>query len=249
MKLQFHDASIMFGEPLKPAPFNTATPDAARAMLDHFGIAKALVRLTEQEGLSETGNSAAASFAAGQSRLRALWYYLPHTTGEFPKPAELAGAMKRSNIAGIYIDPSKTYSIRKTFIGDTLSACEDNRIPVFIPCPNYPAYEKADELLSDFPQLTFIACNGNSWGLERYTWPLFERYERFNLCLGQNRVSGSIQETAKRFGASRLLFGSNYPAVTPGGACELIRRLDIDDASKEQIAHGTLDRILSEVRL
>jgi hypothetical protein len=249
MNLRFFDAFVLLGKGMTPPRFDTETPEAVSAMLDHFGIDRALVRTAEQEWNAEEGNRTILTLVEKSARCTPVWVIAPHRTGEFPAPEDLATAMQRANVRALFCTPSIEQPLHATALGGMLAVCEARSIPLLWPCADYAAYERLDTLLGGFPNLLLVACNQHAWGLERYTFPLFERYERFVLCVGPNRVSGAVQETVRRFGAERLIFGSDFPHADPAGATELLRRLDIEDTEKIKIAGGNLERILAEVRI
>ncbi|MBN8218518.1 MAG: hypothetical protein J0L75_17880 [Spirochaetes bacterium] len=209
--MNFFDADFLVGDGPKPSRFPTGTVGEVLAQMDHFGIQRSLFRSAAHAWSIPDGNRLAASFAPGEARLVPAWFLVPHHAGEFPSPEELPGAMKRAGVGALVCDPALPFSTRRTFCGDLFAVCEERRIPILMPAPDYPGYEKCDQVLCEFPKLTLVALNGHSWGLARYTWPLLERFPSFHLALGPCRVSGEVQETVKRFGARRLCFSTGAP--------------------------------------
>jgi predicted TIM-barrel fold metal-dependent hydrolase len=54
----------------------------------------------------------------------------------------------------------------------------------------------------------------------------------------------AIEAVVGRFGPERLLFGTNIPTFSPGGAIAAVTYADISDDAKSLIAGGNLRRLL-----
>ena len=70
---------------------------------------------------------------------------------------------------------------------------------------------------------------------------------RFDLSTGwQHR---RIQDITERWGAGRLLFGTNLPVYDPGGVIACLASAEIGEAERAAVAGGTLRQLLSEACL
>jgi predicted TIM-barrel fold metal-dependent hydrolase len=54
----------------------------------------------------------------------------------------------------------------------------------------------------------------------------------------------AVEAVVKRFGAERLLFGTNLPTFNPGAAVTTVMYADIAEEDKSLIAAGNLRRLL-----
>ena len=102
-------------------------------------------------------------------------------------------------------------------------------------------------LLAEFPELTCVVCDHGCWGEDRRFRPLLERYPNAYVDISQYLLDGGIESLVADYGASRILYGSGFPDSYFGGMMMALKHARIPDEAKEAIAHGNLERILSEV--
>lgn len=246
----FLDANMRLGRGLVPARFDTDGPEGALDMLNFFGIEKALVRLERQENWSaREGNAEVVSYCREQvlsERLLPVWNLLPHITGDFPPPHKLPRAMAEAGVRALCALKGIQFPLDEPiFSGDSLASLEEKGIPLLYPMEREEEFISLAGILREFPRLVLVAClDKPAWGTDRYTWPLFEKFPRFRLCPSGYHISGSLQETVKRFGPEVLIFGSGYPLLNPGGAVEFLGRLDLEDREKELIGSINMTRLL-----
>ena len=239
------DANLTLGGTADQARFDTSTPEAALQMLDHFGIERALVRLTHQaEWSAVEGNHEVIEFTRNTDRLLPVWSVLPYQTDEFPKPALLAQTLAAAGVAALQRTPSVRIPLYEPLLyGDLLEAIEEAGVPLLDTSFEHDlsVIREITSLLKDHPRLRLVICiNHAAWGIERFMYPLLERFERFMICLSGYHPAGGVQDMISRYGASRIVFGSGYPKLNPGGAVEFLSRLDISETDRELIASGNI---------
>lgn len=84
------------------------------------------------------------------------------------------------------------------------------------------------------------------WGEDRYFRPLLESAERFYLDISRYELDCGLRDVVAKYGAERLLYGSNYPRTSMGGARLMAAHGDIDEAARRLIAGDNLRRLLQE---
>jgi len=189
---------------------------------------------------------------AGQPRLVGTWAILPPQTGELPGGAEFFRAMAGANVRALWAFPDDHRYIldRRTF-GAFLDEVSERRVPLLLPRDAggpRPAdtYNLIDRLLEQYPRLTLALMAQGPWGEDRYFRPLLESAERFYLDISRYELDCGLRDIVARYGAGRLLYGSNYPRTGMGGPRLMLAHGDIDDAARRAIAGDNLRRLLRE---
>jgi predicted TIM-barrel fold metal-dependent hydrolase len=121
----------------------------------------------------------------------------------------------------------------------------ERKIPVFIKA----RIDMIADLLNAFPTLTVITGTHGFNPLDRYAWPLIERFKRLYYETSCYLTDGAIEEFCSRFGARRLLFGSGYPENAKGAALFRLHHAGISDEDKSRIASGNLKDLLNQADL
>jgi predicted TIM-barrel fold metal-dependent hydrolase len=129
--------------------------------------------------------------------------------------------------------------------GDQLAAFMERRIPLFVRA----SLDKIAGVLQSFPELVVVTGSQGANPLDRYAWPLVEKYPHLNFETSAYLVDGGIEEFCKRYGAARLVFGSGFPDNAAGAAMLTLARADIRDAERQAIARDNLARLLEEAVL
>ena len=252
MTLAFFDANLCFGLPPRAVyqPAETAV-DLQRVMTE-TGIKKGLVwHVARREYAASEGNRILARAIAGRKNLFGCWAILPPQTGEVIKP-DFFRRMKKHRIFALRAFPAlHKFMLNRVVFGKFLDEVTERRIPLML------SVEKASggwpaiyNLLAEFPGLTCIICDTGIWNTDRYTWPLLENYP--NVFLETSLLSledAGIEKTAARYGAERLLFGSNFPERYPEGVMLAVQHADIPAAAKRKIASENLEGILKKTQL
>jgi hypothetical protein len=242
------DANLLVGPGRRPARFDTTTPEGAVEFLDFFGIDRALVRGALQEHWSaEDGNRWIVEYCAGSDRLMPVWTLLPFRTGEFPPPERIPAVLADSGVKMVSWAPKMRLPLEEpVFSRPLLEALAASKIPLLYPLASDDDLVTVGRILSIAPELVMlVSVNRPAWGLERYTWPLFDAFPNLVVCTSGYHVSGAVQATVEKYGAGRFVFGSGYPTLNPGGAVEFLARLDISEADREAIAEGNMLGLLN----
>lgn len=244
--MKFFDCNTYAGvarfPPLKPA----FTPEDLLNEMDRCGVDKALVNNAGGDFESPVvSNREIFEFCNESERLHPVWNILPPHTGEM-EPEELFRNMEEHNVRALRAMPAEhRYLLDEVSMGPFFEKLVIRKIPLFIKAD----WEKVYAVLKDFPELVLVATDHGSWGHDRYFRPLFEQYKNFHIDTSRYELDGGIEDIVKKYGASRLLFGTSFHNIPMGGASLLLRNARIDEKSREMIAFGNLERIVSETEL
>ncbi len=245
--LKFFDCNCAFG-PYRTRVFRFArTADELLAEMDFGNIARALVYHTAMRfDHPSVGNERVVREMQGHVRLSPTWALLPSQTREQPPLGALLGDMKRHGIRALRLFPDEhRYFLDEITWGDQMAVFMERRIPLFIRA----SLDKIAGLLRSFPELVVVTGSQGANPLDRYAWPLIERYPRLYFETSGYLVDGGIEEFCRRYSAARLVFGSGFPDNANGAALLTLARAEISDADRQAIAGDNLHRLLEEARL
>jgi len=245
--LKFFDCNCAFG-PYRTRVFRFARTAAELIEeMDFSNIDRALVYHTAMRyDHPAVGNERVVNEIEGQPRLRATWSVLPSQTEEQPPIDELMRGMQRHNIRGLRMfEDDHRYFVDEMTWSDQLAVYQERRIPLFVRA----SLDKVAQLLQSFPKLVIVTASQGSNPLDRYAWPLIERYPHLTFETSGYVVDAGIEEFCKRYSASRLVFGSGYPDNSSGAAMLALAHAEISDAQRRAIASENLERLLAEAAL
>lgn len=245
--LKFFDCNCAFG-PYRTRVFRFArTAEELLAEMDHGNIEQALVYHTAMRfDHPAVGNELVVCGARGHARLLPTWALLPSQTGELPPLDTMLRDMRRHRVRALRLFPDDhRYFLDKITWGDQLSVLRELRIPLFIRA----SLDKIAGLLQSFPDLIVVTGSQGANPLDRYAWPLVERYPNLYFETSGYLVDGGIEEFCKRYSAGRLVFGSGFPDNAGGAAMLMLAHVEISDAERQAIAWDNLCRLLEGASL
>src|SRR5262245_54303037 len=215
--------------------------------LDFSNIERALVYHTAMRyDHPLVGNELVVKETAGQPRLRPTWALLPSQTGEQPSLETLLREMRRQNIRALRLFPDDhRYFMDDLTWGDQLAVYEERRIPLFVRAN----LDKVAQLLQSYPNLVIVTGSQGSNPLDRYAWPLVEKYPHLIFDTSGYLVDSGIEEFCRRYSAQRLVFGSGYPDNSSGAAMLHLAHAELSAAERQAIAADNLNRLLAEAIL
>ena len=253
MNLELFDTNLYLGRPTRSVFQPAANVAELLAALDHSDIKQALVwHVAQRDGAPVSGNemlNAALSSATPMEaqRLWGCWTILPPQTDEILCDGFFE-RMKRHRVVALRAFPDlHRYILTRLVFGRWLDEVTERRIPLFLSLEKGTSWPAAYQLLEQYPRLTCVLCDIGIWGVDRYTWPLLENYP--NLYVETSLLAledGGLEATVARFGADRLLFGSDFPERYPESVILQLLHADIADGDKQKIAAGNFKRLLSE---
>ena len=189
------------------------------------------------------GNRLLISEINGSDRLIPTWSILPSQTGEQPAVREWVTRMRQHNVRMLRMYPQNhCYFMDAETWADQMQVYEARRIPIYI----HARLGEIRDLLRSFPKLVVITGTQGTNPLDRYAWPLIEKYPHLYFDTSAYFVDGILESFVKRFGASRLLFGTGYPDHAIGGSILMLCQADLSDRDKQAIASKNLERLLEQ---
>ncbi len=102
-----------------------------------------------------------------------------------------------------------------------------------------------DAMLSAHPELPVI-LTGTGYRAARVLYPLFSRHKNLRVEISSYVVNEGLREVAAKFGAGRLLYGSNAPDVCMEEALGTLNFSGLGDADMAAVAGGNLRALLAE---
>lgn len=246
--LEFFDCHCYFGIPPAPIFRISRTAQELRAEMEFCGIGRALVYHAAMHSFDSplVGNDLLLEEITGHPELQPTRAILPTQTDEQPDASRLFEQMKERGIRALWAFPGDHhYLLNRDTFGSLFDALGEKRVPMFV----FADVVQIGELLKSYPELTVVAACPGPVPLDRYFRPLVERYRNFFIETSCYMVAEGIESFCERYGPARLLFGTGYPANYMGSAMLRLAQSGIDEASKQAIASGNLERLLSEVRI
>ena len=257
--LDFFDSNIFLGVNRSPYPHAFMDAKGLLQRMKRYGISKALVyHVVARDHNIIIGNNELFDEIKNHNSLYPIWLAMPHHTGEFHNPAELADKMKAAGVRAVRLFPEKGYqffgpghyfdlSLRNC--GDLFSMLESYNVPVFIEleCENVP-WERISTVCLKYPKLKVILC-GLDYSVDRNLYPILSECENVFVETYKYKGHYAIEGICEKFGAKRLIFGSGMPLFSGGAAVGMINYAHISSAEKEMIARLNLESMLEEVSL
>lgn len=236
------DSNCEFG-PYRTRVYRFA--ETAPALLREMGsclIDRALVFHTSMRFDSPiVGNQRVSTETNEHAKLEPIWTLLPSHTREMESGEEIVSSMKANGIRGLWLFPNDhRYSLDEVTWRDQAPIFSERRIPLFVKA----RIDSISVFLDSFPDLTVVTGTHGFNPLDRYAWPVIERYPNLYVETSCYLIDGAIEEFCGRYGSHRLIFGSGYPANARGASVLRLLRADISEEDRDAIASGNLDRIL-----
>jgi hypothetical protein len=191
----------------------------------------------------DVGNRKVLEGIDGHGELVATWTLLPGHTREMKSGEDFVATMGDAGIKAVWLFPNDhRYLLDDTTWRDQISIFSERKIPLFIKA----AIDSISEFLKAFPELTVVTGTHGFNPLDRYAWPVVERFPNLHIETSCYLTDGAIEEFCQRYGSHRLLFGSGYPANSRGASVLRLLQADLSPEDREAVAAGNLVRLLEE---
>jgi len=249
MKLKFIDTNVWVGKLMSDENGISVSIEELLKKMKVLNIEKAIIyHITQRDIHPDFGNKILLEEISNREELYGILTVLPFQTDEIKK--DIFKNLKQKKIVGFNFFPKKhNFILNKITFGDFLSELEHKKFPVFFDLSGGLDYKDINSILCDFPDLTCILCNLGIWNTDRYAWPLLEKFE--NVYVESSLLSlqeGGIEETVKKFGAERIVFGSGFPERYFEASILQLVHSEITEKDKEKIAYKNIERIIDGIR-
>lgn len=237
------DATAAFG-PWRTAIF-LGLPSAATLVdeMDWCGIDEAVVYCTAQRfDFPPEGNRRLVREVSEYPRLHPTIAVLPSATEEPGATVDVMQELRATGARAVRLFPQDhRYLLDDVTLGDHLAALEAHGVPVFI----RDTLDRIGALLRSFPDLIAITDGLGGGPLDRFAWPLAERYTNLRFETSSYLVDGGIEAFVRRFGAERLVFASGVPLSVSGSSLLQVLHAEIDEADRAAILGTNIARLLA----
>lgn len=238
-RIPFFDANCMIGRITTAKLKFYQTKDLIKEMKYHQ-IDRALVfhSLSWQYD-PKVGNEELIKEISPYKELFGSAVLLPSSTRELGKLKETLGG----KIKAVRLYPlDQNFKLSAWNCGSILSLLEERKVPLFIEA-NQIDFDDLNNLCKDYPHLPIILCK-TGYRLGRMLYSLLERYKNFYLETSLFLTYMGIEDVVKRFGAKRLLFGTNMPFLDAGGAIFRVIYAKILRKEKKMIGSLNLEGLI-----
>lgn len=245
--LHLFDAYCALG-PLTAPVFGQefTTADELLTAMAATGVAEALVYSpVAYEYDPAEGNARLMELITGHDNLHPCWVLLPPATREMPPPDALISEMRAAGVRAARLCPSparNNFSLGDWCSGSLLRALAEAHIPTFIDLSEI-SWDGLASLLSRYPQLP-VVLTGVTYRIDRYLYALWEQFDMLRIDISGYQGLHAVESAVARFGAERLLFGSNAPLYGAGAAVTTVAYAAISPEEKALIAGGNLYQLL-----
>jgi len=218
--------------------------------MDWCGVSQALVgHEAMRDSSPEIGNSMVIEeVRCSPERLLPTWAILPPLSDAAFAPERFLPEMEKNGVRVLRAYPQiNRYFLDRFSMGELLDELESHRIPLIL-SPEF-GYEYIYTVAREFASLPIIVNNYGPWSHLRFWYPLMRGCKNVYFEIGDLATDGAIEQIDSRFGCDNLLFGTEFPVNNMGGAIATLVSAGISEDAREAIAHGNIERLLSEVRL
>jgi predicted TIM-barrel fold metal-dependent hydrolase len=235
-EIVFFDTNITLGKfPALPIQYDIDF-ETARQRLGSCGITSGLMQHRQSwENEPDFGHMLLEKELTGKTGFRPIWNMLPLHYGTKRTLAETISAMSCAKVAGVVLHPGlNSFIVDEWCAGSLFSLLEEIRMPLFIEMnAGDIAFRELETILRCHPGLPVIIRN-TSYQVDFMIYPLLEMYNNVYIETCGYKTLDGISTLCREFGAKRLIFGSNYPYESPGGAVTqlLLSGLPPEDISK-----------------
>ena len=251
------DANCVVGRHLVLGPGGPHTAADLLADMDRHGIAEALViDSLARECHPAPGNKRILEVAAASPRLHPAWAALPPgTEDEQPPPADLVALMRKNGVGAIFLYPGQyKFGLGDWCVDALVEPLAEVGVPVFIN-PNdvgagLPMRDQTDwagvvALCRRWPSLPVVVSEWRIRRSQREIYRALDACPNLRIELSGYWLYRGVEYITSRWGAERLLFGSNWPTFNHALTLAAVTMADVSDDDKRLILGDNLRRLLA----
>lgn len=253
----FFDANCLVGRHLKLDASAPHTAEDLLAEMDHCGIAEALVLdCMSRDSHPADGNGRIVRVVADHPRLHPAWAALPPSnTDEQAAPAEFVRQMRAHRVGAVFLFPRiYSFPLADWCMDALFEALAEARAPVLFnydeAAPGHwpPDKTKWDEVVDvcrRWPELAVIVSEMRMRHANRVIYRALDTCANLRIEISGYWLHRGIEYITQRWGAHRLVFGSNWPFLNHGCTLATLTTADIDDADKRRIAGNNFRELMA----
>jgi predicted TIM-barrel fold metal-dependent hydrolase len=244
------DANAMVGPLARRPPGAPEDVEALCAVLDEYGIDRALVTHTYAKWhFPPAGNERLMREIEGSARLAACWVVLPAGTGEVPSEAEQVERLLAAGARAARLCPvAHGLTLEPWALDRLLGALAERRVPLLLDMDNNHWSEARpwrflEWACRTFPHLPLVLLREPQANL-RTLFPLLDRCPNLVVETSYFQVHDGIALVAERWGAHRLVFGTGLPIWDPGLPVAGLTYAGLSADDLAAVAGGTLQSLM-----
>lgn len=247
--MEFFDADVIVGREIDKDEETAATVDDLVAEMNRCGIARSLVT-SHKIALSnpDWGNDDLAKDIAPHPRLRGVFGTWMIRERDTPPMDEAVDRLVKIKAAGVQLWPTLSFAEFTVWqCPELFAALSDRRLPLFMHS-DQTSWSNVHDVLKAFPRLVLV-LQRVTYSDVRKAQAIMKLCPNLHVCTSPPFVGGAVLEQFDRFvGCDRLLFGSGLFKFDVMPAVAQITYSSLNDAKKQQIAGGNLQRLLEAIR-
>ncbi|HIE30275.1 TPA: amidohydrolase [Candidatus Poribacteria bacterium] len=270
-ELEFFDANCMIGRPCHPSSGGAGILLNKNQLLEemkYYGIKETLVyHAMAKEYDARIGNNILLEGIKEEDSLHGCWAVLPPYTDEMPAPEQLVQEMFQKGVKAVRLFPNhyenplipewsqhQRFYLSEWSMGTLFSVFEEHKIPVFLdfdtsePYNDRTDWDKVYDICKNHSDVPIVLARFG-WRVNRSLYALLAQCDNFYCELSGTWLYRIVESIAKKFGAERILFGSNMPFTTPAVNLMMITHAEISEEDKKLIAGDNLRRLLNNVKI
>jgi hypothetical protein len=248
--LKFIACDVLVGLARKPYPWFHPDIEDLQHEMARLQISAAVVRHRQCiENSPHWGNAVLVRETSGHANLISALCLTPD--GE-PDAHSLEAMLTTAFASGMriaWMSPREhSYSVRPWCSGGIYAACAAAHLPLLLDYRQV-TLDDVDEIMTAHPRLPLILLQVPRFGRHRSLYILLERHPSLHLCLSSAySVHEGVADLVQEFGPTRFVWGSGYPEAEGGASVALLTYADLPANARAAIAHGNIERLLTEVR-
>ncbi len=239
-EIKFLDANCVIGRGRKAYPFSVTSKEEIKEELLRCNIEKAFCHhIIAQEYDPVEGNRILTEEIAEDSFYAPAYVMLPNHAEDFMSNERFCAELQKNRVKLIKMFPAEqNFCFSVWNMEESLRFLSDIRMPLMLTCQQIQLNDLY-QILSAFPDLSVILSNPG-YVMDRSLMQLMKLFPRLYIETSNYSTLDGIEYITKKFGASRLVFGSGAPMVSTGAAVAKILYAKISDDDKRQIASENL---------
>ncbi len=241
------DVNVAVGRPLRRSVDGFSDPNELQQWMGRVPIERVLIwHYAQYDCAPDAGNTMVTDWTCSCPQTAGCWTLMPsETNGD---GMDLLESMAAHRMAALRAFPlHHNFMLNRVACGAWLDMAVERSIPLLLSLQRGVGWEEVYTLLSEFPGLTVVLCDIGVWSALRYLWPLMRQYP--NVYVESSQLSltmGALEETVRRYGMHRVLFGSGYPERYLEASLLDLLHADISDTSRQAIAWDNACRLFGQ---
>ena len=235
------------GRPQVPYPGPEPVLKDMQRRFEHFPIERALVRsAAAYYSIHDMANQVLFRELEGQNNYEGIYLADPINV-----PMHLE-RIQKYGMRCVWMNPQncyRPYNFYPWCCGDLYKLLEEKKIPLFLEWGTF-APNELHEAMNAFPSMRVVLLQVPRLGRQVMVESLMRLHKELHLCFHTRfSVFGGYPVLCREFGPTRFVWGCGYPDAEEGAGVTGLFYSGLDQNTLEAVAHGNIERLLSEVEI